>query len=357
MPMKLVSTYPWSDALLAEFRAIVPDLEYVCAGETISSGEIVNDEAWAREFPLFLREVADADIVIGSFGGSTEPATAQIEARRRVRDGNGGLFRQMMRASGNRIRWVHCGAAGVEKMMCPEFVAASTILTSGKGEAAGLLLAESIMARLLFCTQRLMPSVEKRTWEGGRVGVSVELRGLTLGIVGFGGTGVALANLALAFGMDVIATKRHAIAPPPGVRAVWGPEGLDDLLRQSDVIALATPSTSETHGMIGLREFELMKRSAVLINVARGDLIQPDALVKALKGKMIAFAALDVLPWPEPWGPEMPLWNVKNALITPHIAGSSSGRGERSSRMLLENFKRFVRGEPLLGVVDKALQY
>jgi phosphoglycerate dehydrogenase-like enzyme len=357
MPLKLVSTYPLQDALLAEFRVTVPDLEYICAGETISSGEAVNDEAWAREFPVFLREVADADIVFGSFGGSTEPATAAIEARLRVRDGNGGLFCQMMRAAGNRIRWVHCGAAGVEKMMCPEFIAARTVLTSGKGEAAGLLLAESIMARLLFCTQRLMPSVETRTWEGGRVGASVELRGLTLGIVGFGGTGEALAKLALGFGMDVIATKRRAIAPPPGVQAVWGPEGLHDLLRQSDVIALATPSTPETRGMIGLREFELMKRSAILINVARGDLIQPDALVKALQGEMIAFAALDVLPWPEPWGPEMPLWNIKNALITPHIAGSSAGRAERSTQMLLENFKRFVRGEPLLGVVDKALQY
>lgn len=355
--MKLVSTYPLQAALLDEFKAIVPDLEYVCAGQTISAGDTVNDEAWVREFPSFLCEVSDADIVFGSFGGSTEPATAAIEARLRLRDGNGGLFRQMMRAAGNRIRWVHCGAAGVEKMMCPEFISASAVLTSGKGEAAGLLLAESIMARLLFCTQRLRASSEGRTWEGGRVGTSVEVRGLTLGIIGFGGTGRALANLALAFGMDVIATKRRAIPPPPGVRAVWGPEGLDDLLRYSDVIALTTPSTPETRGMIGLREFELMKRSAILINVARGDLIQPEALLKALKQEMIAFAALDVLPWHEPWGPEMPLWNLKNALITPHIAGSSSGRSARSTQMLLENFTHFVRGEPLLGVVDKILQY
>jgi phosphoglycerate dehydrogenase-like enzyme len=357
MTIKVVSTYPLPAALLAEFKAIVPDLVYVCSGQTISSGEKVNDEAWVRELPGFLHEVADADIVFGSFGGSTEPATTAIEARLRLCDGNGGLFRQMMRAAGNRIRWVHCGAAGVEKMMCPEFVSSSVVLTSGKGEAAGLLLAESIIARLLFCTQRLRSPLETRTWEGGRVGTSVEVRGLTLGIVGFGGTGQALAKLALAFGMDVIATKRRPIAPPPGVRAIWGPDALADLLRQSDVIALATPSTPETHGMIGLREFGLMKRSAILINVARGDLIQPDALVTALKEEMIAFAALDVLPWPEPWGPEMPLWNLKNALITPHIAGSSTGRAERSEQMLLENFKRFVRGKTLLGMVDKVLQY
>jgi len=355
--VKLVSTYAWNAAQLAEFRAILPDLEYVCAGETISSGARVNDEAWVRELPIFLREVADADIVVGSFGGSTEPATAAIEARLRVRDGNGGLFRQMMRSAGNRIRWVHCGAAGVDEFLCPEFTAASAVLTSGKGEAAGLLLAESIMARLLFYTQRLRPALETRSWAGGRAGTTVELRGLTLGIIGFGGTGQALAKLALAFGMDVVATKRHPIAPPPGVRAVWGPERLHDLLRQSDVVAIATPSTPETRGMIGLAEFEMMKRSAILINVARGDAIQPAALVEALKDEKIAFAALDVLPWPEPWGPEMPLWNVKNALITPHIAGSSSGRGERSMRMLVENFRRFVRGDPLLGVVDKTLQY
>ena len=357
MPTKLVSTYPLGAALLAEFRAIEPDLVYVCAGQTISSGERVNDEAWQCELPTFLHEVADADIVFGSFGGSTEPVTTAMEKRLQVRDGNGGLFRQMMRAAGNRIRWVHCGAAGVEKMMCPEFLAASVVLTSGKGEPAGLLLAESIMARLLFYTQQLRPALETHSWEGGRAGRSVEIRGLTMGIVGFGGTGSALAKLAVAFGMDVIGTKRRPVAPPPGVRAIWGPEGLDDLLRQSDVVALTMPSTSETRGLIGLREFGLMKRSAILINVARGDLIQPDALVKALQDEMIAFAALDVLPWPEPWGAEMPLWNCKNALITPHIAGSSDGRAYRSEQMLLENFRRFMRGETLLGVVDKELQY
>src|SRR5215207_1293044 len=130
MAIKVVSTYPLPEALLAEFKAIVPDLLYVGAGQTISSGETVNDEAWMRELPGFLRQVADADIVFGSFGGSTEPATAAIEARLRVCDGNGGLFRQMMRAAGNRIRWIHCGAAGVEKMICPEFVSSNVVLTS-----------------------------------------------------------------------------------------------------------------------------------------------------------------------------------------------------------------------------------
>jgi phosphoglycerate dehydrogenase-like enzyme len=245
--------------------------------------------------------------------------------------------------------------------MCPEFTAARAVLTSGKGEAAGLLLAESIMARILFYTQRLGPSLETRSWEGGRTGRSVELRGLTLGIVGFGGTGQALAKLAHAFGMEVIAVRRHAPLPgssiDPEVRALWGPEGLHDLLRRSDVIALAAPSTPETYGMIGPAEFALMKSGAILVNVARGELIQTDALINALQEERIAFAALDVLSWPEPWGPEMPLWRMKNVLITPHIAGSSAGRGERSTRMLVENFRRFAQGEPLLGVVDKTLLY
>jgi phosphoglycerate dehydrogenase-like enzyme len=109
--------------------------------------------------------------------------------------------------------------------------------------------------------------------------------------------------------------------------------------------------------MIGLDEFKLMKRTAILVNVARGDLIQADALLTALRERLIAFAALDVLPWPEPWGPEMPLWHVKNALITPHTAGGSPGRGERSWEMIRGNFERFVRGEPLIGQVDRDLGY
>jgi phosphoglycerate dehydrogenase-like enzyme len=252
---------------------------------------------------------------------------------------------------------VHCTSAGVEKLLYPEVLASPVILTCGKGDVAGSLLAETVMARVLLYTRGLLPAIEARSWEGGRSAHWSELRGMTMGIVGFGGAGSALAKLAIAFGMEVIATRRHPTPPPAGVRAVWGPEGLHDLLRQANVIALTLPSTPETRGMIGLPEFQMMKRTAILVNVGRGDLIQGDALVAALRQELIAFAALDVLPWPEPWGPDMPLWHMKNVLVTPHVAAISSGRVERTEQAILDNVGRFVRGEPLLGQVDKALQY
>jgi phosphoglycerate dehydrogenase-like enzyme len=353
--MKLVSTAAWGPERVAELKAIEPDLEYVCSGSRITSRSIVDDD-WVQELPVFLEDVSDADVVVGSFGSTVERLTSTIERRLQLY-GGGGVFQQMMRAAGGRLRWVHCGSAGVDKLMFPEFLESDVVLTCGKGEAVGSLLAESVMGRVLFHTRGLRPSVESPGWETGRAGERSELRGKTMGIVGFGGTGEALARMAGGFGMDVVATKRHPTPPPPGVRAVWGPEGLGRLLRESDVVALAVPSTPETRGMIGIDEFRLMKRSAILVNVARGDLIQADALVEALREGLIAFAALDVLPWPEPWGPDMPLWHMKNALITPHNAGGSPGRGERSWEMIRENFRRFARGEPLISRVDKSLGY
>jgi phosphoglycerate dehydrogenase-like enzyme len=353
--MKLISTAQWGPERVAALKEIKPDLDYVCAGTAITSRRIT-DEDWQRDLHPFLEEVSNADIVIGSFGSTVERLTSTIEARLKI-NGGGGIFEQMFRVAGGRLKWVHCGSAGVDKIMFREFLASSAVLTCGKGEPVGSLLAESIMARVLFHTRGLLPAVESRSWQGGLTQQRDELRGKTMGIIGFGGTGEPLARMAAAFGMDVIATKRSPVPPPPGVRAIWGPERLHDLLRESDVVALAAPSTPETRGMIGLPEFQVMKRTAVLVNVARGDLIQGDALVTALKENLIAFAALDVLPWPEPWGPDMPLWHMKNALITPHTAGGSPGRGERSWELIRENFERFVRGEPLLSQVDKALGY
>jgi phosphoglycerate dehydrogenase-like enzyme len=353
--VRVVSTSPWSPDRVAEVAAIVPGLDYVCAGSRITSRSIV-DQDWVRELPVFLEEVSSADVVIGSFGSTVERLTSTIEARLGL-NGGGGVFQQMFRAAGDNLKWVHCGSAGVEKLFFPEFLASQAILTCGKGEPVGSVLAESIMARVLVYSRGLLPAIESRTWAGGRPEARPELRGQTMGIVGFGGTGEALARMASGFGMDVVATKRHPIPPPPGVRALWGPEGLHDLLRQSDVVALTVPSTGETRGMIGLPEFRLMKRSAILVNVARGDIVQADALLTALDEELIAFAALDVLPWPEPWGPDMPLWHRKNVLVTPHSAGYSPGRGERSWDMVRENFGRLVRGQPLLGQVDRALGY
>jgi phosphoglycerate dehydrogenase-like enzyme len=148
-----------------------------------------------------------------------------------------------------------------------------------------------------------------------------ELAGKTLGIVGLGAGGKALARVAGGFGMDVIAVRRTPV-PEPGVSWVGGPGQLDELLQRSDYVTLLVPLTAETRGLIDARRLALMKPSAFLVNVGRGALVDRDALLAALRERRIAGAGLDVY-WEEPPDPADPLFALDNVVATPHLGGVS----------------------------------
>jgi phosphoglycerate dehydrogenase-like enzyme len=183
------------------------------------------------------------------------------------------------------------------------------------------------------------------------------LHGHRLGIVGLGAIGSAIARLGTAFGMDVAAVRRRPEAPAPeGLERVFGPDGLDELLRFSDYLVLCAPLTAETAGLIGARELRLMKPDAYLINVARGKLVREADLVDALRERVIAGAGLDVFEH-EPLAPSSPLWDLPHVIITPHTSGFTEHYWEKASEMFADNLRRYDRGEPLFNVVDKALGY
>jgi len=184
----------------------------------------------------------------------------------------------------------------------------------------------------------------------------IELTGLTMGIVGFGGTGRAMARRAAAFGMHCRAIDRDAVAPSPEVVQVEPSAHFFRLLAASDVVAICVPLTRETRGMFDSAAFAQMKPTAFLVNVTRGEVMDEDALIDALARQRLAGAALDVAPR-EPLPADSPLWRLDNVVMTPHTAGASQYRAARNIDRFVVNLRRLRAGEVLEGIIDKDLGY
>jgi phosphoglycerate dehydrogenase-like enzyme len=241
-----------------------------------------------------------------------------------------------------RVRWVHSLSAGVETMLFPELRASDVVLTNGRGVFAPAL-AEWAMAAILYFAKsfpRLLRGQRERSWEPFNV---ERVEGQTVGIVGYGSIGRAVAGRCAAFGMRTIAFSRHQ-------------GSLEEVLREADYIVVSTPLTDDTRGMIGPAEFKAMRRNAVLINIGRGAVVDEAALIGALKTHRIKGAALDVFAH-EPLPPDHPLWALDNVLISPHGADYTTDSHARAMQCFLDNLARFERGEELVNVVDKSAGY
>jgi len=184
---------------------------------------------------------------------------------------------------------------------------------------------------------------------------ALTLADCTLGVIGLGGIGAETARRGLVFGMEVLAVDPMATTAPENV-TLWRPDRLDDLLSASDFVVIAAPHTPETYKLMNRRRLQRMKRTAYLINVGRGVIVDLADLTAALQAGEIAGAGLDVFEI-EPLPPDHPLWQMENVIITPHIAGASPRIAERHLETLLDNIHRFVAGETLRNVVDKKRWY
>jgi phosphoglycerate dehydrogenase-like enzyme len=268
------------------------------------------------------------------------------------------------------LAWVHSATSGVERALTPAALARDVLVTNARG-VFSRPIAEHVLLMILAVSRHLPDLLElqrERTWQPleGR-----ELRELTIGIVGYGSLGRAVASLATAFGARVIALRRRPDAGPasagevddsdafplePRLDRVVGPDGLLDLLAESDVVVLAAPLTPETEGMIDESAVAAMKRDAWLINVARGRLVDDTALIRALRENRIGGAALDAFR-DEPLPQGSPYWELPNVILTPHTAWSSARVLDRSIDLFCDNLVRFSRGEPLRNVVDPDAGY
>ncbi|WP_419552735.1 D-2-hydroxyacid dehydrogenase [Candidatus Poriferisodalis sp.] len=255
------------------------------------------------------------------------------------------------------LRWIHATASGVDMFMYPKFLASDVVLTGEKG-LVGSHLADHAFGLLLALVRRIATAVKlgPEGWDNDlreRMRYSeLELEGLTMGILGFGGTGRHIARRAVAFGMNVQAMDLYPVPPDEGVETVGGPESLSDIVATSDVLAVGLPLTGDTRSMFDDDMFALMPDGAILLNVTRGEIIDGPALERALAEGRIGGAALDVAPT-EPLPAHSPLWGFDNCVMTPHTAGASQHRARRNLKRFCRNLVALREGRPLEGVVDK----
>jgi len=257
-----------------------------------------------------------------------------------------------------RVRWVHTRTAGLDKLLFPALVGSPAQLTNASGVFSQSLGEFALGAMLYFAKdfRRMIRGQQAGEWDPFDVEM---IGGQTVGIVGYGDIGCAVASLARAMGMCVLAIKRHAPASPGGdalAHEVYGPEGLLETIERSDYVVVAAPLTPETRGMIGEREFAAMKPGAVIVNVGRGPVIDEGAMIRALTEQRIKGAALDVFER-EPLPAGHPFYKLENVLLSPHCADNTTDWEKNSMRFFLAQFDRFRKGEPLLNVVDKKLGY
>jgi phosphoglycerate dehydrogenase-like enzyme len=328
--MKLLLYPPVSAERLARIREAAAPMAVVQA----------DDEARA------VAEVADADALFGSL----TPA---------------------MLAAAKRLRWAQSPTASMEKYLYPELVESAVVVTNMRGIFSDVI-ADHVFGFILCFAKNFhvyLRQQERRVWHmlgrppnelpgyGGPGEVhpsdraALTLADCTLGVIGLGGIGAETARRGLAFGMRVLGLDPVVPAAPEGV-TLLRPDGLEELLGASDFVVIAAPHTPETYKLIDRRRLRQMKRSAYLINVGRGVIVDLADLTAALQAGEIAGAGLDVFEV-EPLPPEHPLWGMPNVLITPHCAAASPRVPERHLETLLDNLRRFVAGRPLRSVVDK----
>ncbi len=334
--VKVLSVHHFSEEQLDKLRAVSPRL-------VVEQRTVHNDQE--------LEEVLDDEVeVLFTFFASFDPALAP------------------------RLRWIQLNSAGVDHILDAPIMDSDVIITTASGIHAPPI-AEYVLAFMLSHIRKFPQMLRyqmRREWPKKRWKVLLggELRGKTVGIVGYGSIGREVGRLAKAFGMRVVATKRSAgerrdtgywIAGAGDPEAslldrLYPPEGLQEMLAECDFVVIAVPLTSETMRAIGEEELRAMKPSSFLVNIARGEIIDEPILIRALKEGWISGAGLDVFAQ-EPLPKDSELWDMENVIISPHIAAATPCYDERATDLFAENLRRYLAGEELLNVVDRKRGY
>lgn len=272
------------------------------------------------------------------------------------------------------LKWIQLLSAGADHVLGGPLKGSQIPVTTSSGIHA-TPIGEYTIASMLAYAHRIHLAIRaqvRREWmrSGAFMGSVDEIRGRTLGIIGYGSIGRETARLAAAFGMKVLALKRNqADRADPG----WTPAGLGDpegkiparffgpdereaILRESDYISVTLPLTDHTRKFVGEREFAAMKPGAYLVNIGRGEVIDERAMAAALTAGKIGGAGLDVFEH-EPLEAGSPLWDLENVILTPHISGANRGYMDKACELFAENLKRFAANRALLNQVDLDLGY
>jgi phosphoglycerate dehydrogenase-like enzyme len=272
-----------------------------------------------------------------------------------------------------RLRWLQLHSAGVNHLLDHPIMESDLAITTVSGIHA-TPIAEYVFASILAHRWRVplwTHCQREGEWPSGRwkLYARPELRDSTLGIVGYGSIGREVGRIGQAFGMKVLALRRSTGRAKQGFAAertgdpagtipdrVYPPDALHDMLAECDYVVVAVPLTPQTTHLIGEAELKAMKPTAYLVNIARGPIVDEQALIHALRQGRIGGAGLDVFE-EEPLPAGSPLWDLENALLSPHVAGFTPRYDERATALFAENLDRYLAGEPLLNLVDKTRGY
>jgi phosphoglycerate dehydrogenase-like enzyme len=289
----------------------------------------------------------------GDFAGRSELDALLAEAEVIY----GFRFPKNMIARAPKLKWVQVMSAGVDRFLDNEFRQSSVMMTNVSGIHATPIGELVIELMLMFAKQAPLCFQLKQEKQWQRFMPTV-LRAKTVGIVGLGNIGGEVARLAKAFGMRVVAIRRSAkrVARARYVDILLPREQLTRLLSESDFVVLSLPFTSETNKLIGEKELRAMKPTAYLINIARGSIVDEEALIRALDERSIAGAGLDVFAT-EPLPPDSRLWELPNVIFSPHIAGGMEDYNVRATELFCENLRRYLSGKNLLNVINKKTGY
>jgi phosphoglycerate dehydrogenase-like enzyme len=335
--IEVLITLPFTDKMIEQITEVSPRLKI----ELINSrkAEDISHEVWERTEVLYTASVL--------------PAPEQVP----------------------HLNWIQFHWAGIDHaLQAPILKKPDLIITNVSGTSA-TQTAEHVVMMLLALGHHLNEAInyQKRSeWPSGRweLFAPQELRGSTVGIVGYGSIGRQVARLLHAFGATVLAVKRDAMHPedtgytleglgdPAGdlVHRLYPPQALRSMLKECDFVVVTVPLTDETRGLLGAEELAVLKPSACLVDISRGWVIDHTALLPLLSERKIAGAALDVFP-SEPLPADNPLWKLPNVILTPHIAGFSPHYDQRAATLFAENLSRYVAGLPLFNRFNPEKKY
>jgi phosphoglycerate dehydrogenase-like enzyme len=301
-------------------------------------------------------EFAQTEVVYSASKGTDEDALRDADVMI-----GWALPKEQLRAAA-RLRWIYSITAAVDQFLYPE-LKQSEIVVSNAGPVHGPVVAEHAMAMVLALAKRLPSAVRyqgRRKWAMEAMWNERprprEVRGATLVVLGLGSIGAEVASMAAALKMNVIGVREHPERGPGGAHQVVGYDALDSVLGRADFVALAAPLTPSTRHVINTRRLRLFKKTASLINVSRGGLVDEAALVAALKQELIGGAALDVFE-EEPLSRWSRLWKMPQVLITPHTAFLTENVWQRHYELFTANLKRYLAGLPLEDMADKERGY
>jgi phosphoglycerate dehydrogenase-like enzyme len=308
------------------------------------------------QLSMLARLGQDANIVIGNsaeaFGEMASDAAVILNWSGSLR-----LICDVFGISRN-LRWIHSRSVGLEQTLFPELIASNVILTNGSGVFSPSL-GEFVLGAILYFAKdfrRMVRNQMAGVWEAFDV---TPISGQTVGIIGYGDIGRAIAARVKAVGMNVLAARRHVSETGETdllVDQMYRSNRRIEMLPCCDYVVVAAPLNNETRGLIGEAEFAAMKQNAVVINVGRGPVIDEGAMIKALSERKIKGAALDVFDQ-EPLPKGHPFYALENVLLSPHCADHTPDWLDNAMRFFIAQFERFRSGEFLLNVVDKQLGY